>query len=155
MSLPEDLKGGPVALVCLGGVSTPDTRAAVGALQDASAELDRHGVRLIALTTSDLTRVQEFVSRYHVLFPMVADPDCALRSKLGSSPSRTTDFIRGLAREVARPGRNLQWGRGWVEGGAYALASCMVLGQDGTVQWAADGIHVDAMVQAAAISRSE
>ena len=73
IALPDDLASGPVAIVFLGGLSTPDTRAAVAELQEVSAQMDRNGVRLVAVTTSAEDRVQRFVSRYHVLFPVVPD----------------------------------------------------------------------------------
>lgn len=152
LSLPDDLAAGPLAVVCLGGLSTPDTRAAVETLQSASAELDRDGIRLIALTTSSLERVQDFVSRYHVLFPMVPDPQGELRAGFGLDKGAVSDVIRGLAREVCRAGRSLQTGRGWVEPGAFAPAACFVLGGDARVSWAGQGVCFDAMVQAARLS---
>ena len=98
ITLPADLSQGPIGLVCLGGLSTPDTREAVTALQDVSAQLDREGIRLVALTTSALDRVQDFVSRYHVLFPVVADPQGHLRSSFGLACGGTKDMLRGIAR---------------------------------------------------------
>jgi len=153
ISLPDDLTQGPVAVVCLGGLSTPDTRAAVASLQEASAALDRDGVRLIALTTSTLDRVQDFVSRYHVLFPVVSDPSGKLRACFGLGLGAATDVLRGLAREVSRPGRSLQVGRGWAEPGAYTPAACFVLARDARVVWSADGVPISAMVGAAELSQ--
>jgi len=153
LSLPDDLASGPIGVVCLGGVSTPDTRAAVATLQDASAQLDRLGVRLVVLCTSGDDRVREFVSRYHVLFPMVADPSLELRRTFGLQAGGLMDGMRGLARELSRPGRSLRIGRGWLEEGAYTPAACFLLGADGAVAWSAEGIHATAMVEAARLSQ--
>jgi len=152
ISLPDGLAQGPVAVVCLGGVSTPDTRAAIETLQGVSADLERDGVRLIVLTTSALDRVQGFVSRYHVLFPMVSDPDGSIRAHFGLGPVVTSDTLVGLARELRRPGRSLQTGRGWLEPGAYAPAACFVLGADTKVAWSAEGVAFSAAVDAARLS---
>ena len=155
LSLPDDLEDGPLVVVWLGGVSTPDTRAAVATLQEASAELDRAGVRLIAISTSALARVQDFVSRFHVLFPVVSDANTRLREQFGVGPGAPSDLARGLARDVRRLSRGGPWGRGWVEPGAYAPAACLVLSEKGEVVWSAEGIPFEAMVEAARLSRSE
>jgi peroxiredoxin len=152
VSLPSDLRGSPLALVCLGGLSTPDTRAAIDALQSLTAPLDRAGVRLLAITSSTRARTQDFVSRYHVLFPVVPDSERVLRSGFGLTDARPTDAIRGVARELTRARRSIRAGRGWVEPGAYATAACFVLGIDGRVDWSADGVCFEAMLQAAELS---
>lgn len=152
ITLPSDLSDGPIGLVCLGGLSTPDTREAVAALQEVSGQMSREGIRLVALTTSALDRVQDFVSRYHVLFPVVSDPQGDLRSSFGVACGGAKDMLRGIAREISRPARVLQTGRGWREPHAYAPAVCFVLGTDGTVSWAVEGLAFDAMVDAARLS---
>ncbi len=152
ITLPDDLATGPVAIVFLGGLSTPDTRAAVAELQEVSAQMDTNGVRLVAVTTSAEDRVQRFVSRYHVLFPVVPDAGCTLRSAFGLAGAGTVDTVRGVARELARPGRHIKLGRGWIEPLAYAPAGCFVLGMDGRVSWSFEGIAFGAMTDAGRIS---
>ena len=148
IDLPTGLTGGPVAVVFLGGLSTPDTREAVAQLQEVSAQLDRDGVRLVAVTTSTEARVQRFVSRYHVLFPVVPDADCQLRSAFGLGGAGATQIVRGLLREFVRPRRHLQLGRGWIEPLAYAPAGSFVLATDGRVIWSFQGLAFDAMTDA-------
>jgi len=134
LDLPATLTAGPVVLVFVGGLSTPQTRGILAALQGTYGDLDRDGIRLVAVTSSHLDRARDFIPRYHVLFPLVVDPEGRLRQRFGlDMSSGIAAFVRGLKDEVRHARDMVRLGRGWFEPGASAPPSWFILGDDGRV----------------------
>lgn len=134
LDLPDTLAVGPIVVVFVGGLSTPHTRGILAALQDVYGDLDRNGIRLVGVTSSDLDRARDFVPRYHVLFPLVVDPEGTLRQCFGlDTASGMASTLRGLVDEVRHARDIVRLGRGWFEPGASAPPGWFVLGVDGRV----------------------
>jgi peroxiredoxin len=93
VSLPSSLNKGRLLLVFVGALSNPRADRVLTGLGEIYGDLERAGVRLVAVTGSSERRAQDYVPRHHVLFPVVVDEDSTLRVCFGL-PKRA----RGLAR---------------------------------------------------------
>ena len=134
LTLPADLSARPLAVVFVGGLSMPRTRAILSGLQDAYADLDRAGVQLVAVTGSEMDRARDFVPRFHLLYPLVVDADGALRDRFGLSAGQGVgDVLRGWMHDMRQIREIARWGRGMPEAGAAARPAWFVLGVDGCV----------------------
>lgn len=133
LRVPEDAAQGPLAVCFVRALGSPLGRLALRELQDAWAELDRRGVRLVAVTPSSLAEARDFVPRYHLLAPLVVDPDRAIaaawgvRDDAGLADTRAT-LSPALARRLVHA---LPLGAGPPRGPHLARAAAFLVGRDG------------------------
>lgn len=78
----------PLAVVFLRSLGGGNARAAVRALNAAYARFDAVGVQVVGISRTDVVVARDFVPRYHVLFPIVADEDGALTTSWGVGRDR-------------------------------------------------------------------
>jgi peroxiredoxin len=65
----------PLALVFVGSLGSEQGTGILMSLQSMCADFEREGVGLLAVSSSGLLLARDFVPRYHLLFPLIADPD--------------------------------------------------------------------------------
>jgi peroxiredoxin len=133
---------GPLVVVFLRSLGGGNARAAVRALNAAYSRFDAEGVEVVGVTRSGLEVARDFVPRYHVLFPIVADLDGTITAAWHIGRDR------GLARSaLALPTRpaalttalTAAWeGRSAPEH-ADALPAEFVVGRDGALRHARYG----------------
>jgi peroxiredoxin len=113
----------PQVLLFIRQLGDPFARQTVAEVQERYADFDREGIRLATITQTDLLAARDFVPRYHVLCPMVTDPDGelqqlyaieqdrwltqSLRAMLKSSPSRLKDALNRGVGKPSGPARQL------------------------------------------------
>lgn len=81
--LPVVFGGAPVIVVFLRDLHGTTARTALARLTEAWPALDAAGVRLAAITRTDLTYARDYVPRHHVIFPLVVDEDGSLAERFG------------------------------------------------------------------------
>jgi peroxiredoxin len=91
----------PLAVVFLRSLGGGNARAAVRALNAAYARFDAAGVQVVGISRTDLVIARDFVPRYHVLFPVIADEDGALSASW--SIGRDRGLVRSLIGVLTRP----------------------------------------------------
>lgn len=134
-----------LAVVFLRALGGGNARSAVRALNASYARFDAAGVQVVGISRTDLVVARDFVPRYHVLFPIVADTDGALSAAWGIGRDRglVRSFV-GLARRPAALGNALAaaWeGRSPPEH-VDQLPAEFVVGLDGAVRYARYGTTV-------------
>ncbi len=134
LKLREELERRAVLLVFVPDLASPWAREVLAQLQAHVQAFDLAGVGLYAISPSPLTAAQDFVPRYHLLFPLIADSDRRIhglynvkaggpRALLSSAgPAALRRAAVALKRGVGRPSRGL-----------FSPVQAFVLGQDGRV----------------------
>ncbi len=140
ITLPADLHGGPLIVVFMGALASSRTRGVVALLQEAYADLDREGTRLVVVTGSALERARDFVPRYHLLFPLVVDEDGGHRVAFGLVPGGgLIEQVRGWVDGVKHLRAMTRWGRGLPEPGVPSQMAWFCLGVDGCITESGQG----------------
>ena len=139
LTLPADLAAGPLILHLCGSLASPFVRQGLALFQARFADLDRRGVRVVAISQSAVEAAQDFVPRHHLLFPLIADPDGSLSAPWGVQ--RDALLLRSarhllLGGGLARLGDALGHGVGWTAGAVRQQGATFLLGRDGTVRYA-------------------
>jgi peroxiredoxin len=137
VEIPESLRSGPIVLVFVPYLGSPFARRTLALLQERFADFDRRGVRIVAITQTDLTAARDFVPRYHLLYPLITDPDGELQSLFDIQEDRyLLSSIRGLIGRRQRAGGLFDFGVGWFNGPVRQLGAEFVLDRSGTVRCA-------------------
>lgn len=71
--LPVALHEGTTVIAFLRPLTGSTARTAIETLTEAWPRLDAEGIKLLAVTRTDLTFARDFVPRHHVLFPVYVD----------------------------------------------------------------------------------
>ena len=71
--LPVALHEGTTVIAFLRPLTGSTARTAINTLTEAWPRFDAEGIKLIAVTHTDLTFARDFVPRHHVLFPIYVD----------------------------------------------------------------------------------
>lgn len=82
--LPDDLMGKWVVLYSYPKDDTPGCTKEACAFRDSKAEFDRLGVRIFGLSADDRETHAQFIAKYGLNFPLLADPQRKLIDPLGS-----------------------------------------------------------------------
>lgn len=146
ITLPADLGRGPMVVVYLGPVSSPYGRELAFAVQAAFPGFDREGIAVVGVTSSGLTASRDFVPRYHLLYPLLADVDGSIAAAFGLAQSTS---VRATARDLVKRGAGavlapLRHGVGPLEGDPRGPVGAFVLGRDGRVVRAWQGASLAA-----------
>jgi peroxiredoxin len=73
----------PLLLCFVRSLSSPLTRQRLAELQERNSDFDVEGIRIAAITDSEAELAQDFVPRYHVLAPVICDPEQVLFKEWG------------------------------------------------------------------------
>ncbi|MCP4810809.1 MAG: redoxin domain-containing protein [Proteobacteria bacterium] len=122
------------------GLGSPLTREALSLLQDRWAEFDELGHRIVAITDSPASMAQDFVPRYHVLFPVICDPGQELFKlyEVGGHIELAGN-LRGLAGSARSAFRALRHGHGPLERNHLKLPAQFCVASDGRLTHARYG----------------
>jgi thioredoxin-dependent peroxiredoxin len=146
ITLPADLSRGPMVVIYLGPVSSPFGRELAFAVQAAFPGFDREGISVVGVTSSGLTAARDFVPRYHLLYPLLADVDGSIATSLGLEKSTS---VRATARDIVTRGAGavlapLRHGVGPIEGDPRGPVGAFVFGRKGQVVRAWQGVSLAA-----------
>ena len=72
-----------LVLLFIRHLGDPFARQTLAEVQDRFADFDRLGIKLVAITQTELVTAQDFVPRYHVLCPVINDPEGTLQGQYG------------------------------------------------------------------------
>ena len=141
VDVPDGLDTRPLVLCFVPFLGSPFARRALAMLQERCADFDLIGARLVAITQTDLTAARDFVPRYHILFPVISDPDGQLQSLFDIQEDRfLLSSLRAALRgnsHGARPSQSVfEFGVGWFNGPVRQLGAEFVIDHQGTVQYA-------------------
>lgn len=132
LALPDDARGGLVALCFVGPLATAPARAALHEIQLCFAAFDRIGVRIVAISPAPLALARDFVPRHHLLFPLVVQGAAELEAAWGAPPCPgLRGILAGADSAALRRGlRAASQGGGWR--GARPCAE-LLIGRDGRI----------------------
>lgn len=105
----------PLVLAFVGSLASPFTRRWLSMLQERFADFDRSGARVAAIARADEIAAQDFVPRFHLLFPLAVDPDGDIAAQYGVGVDRMLlgSLRHGLLGELRGAlGHGVGWGRG-------------------------------------------
>lgn len=132
----------PVVLLFVRHLGSPAARAALALAQDRMPEFDRAGISLIAVTPSSLTLARDFVPRFHLLFPLVCDPDGSISRTWGvGEPQGRLGIYKALLGFWAMP-QFLGYGQGPVDGPITYIPASFVVQVGGRLALSAPGRSV-------------
>jgi len=143
----------PCVLSFVGSLASPYNRRWLAAFQDNHADFDRRGVMVAAVAHCGVRSAQDFVPRYHLLYPLAADPDGAIADLYGVGRDR---WLLASLPGVVRSRGALAHGVGWGEGSVRRLPAVFYIDTDGTlraVQYGrsiADTPDIEALLRCAA-----
>ncbi|WP_309054550.1 peroxiredoxin [Streptomyces sp.] len=105
-SLTGLLADGPVVLFFYPAALTPGCTAEACHFRDLAAEFHAVGARLVGVSADEVDRQREFAERHSLGFPLLSDPDGALRARFGVkrgfslAPTKRVTFVIGQDRRV-------------------------------------------------------
>ncbi|MFI0241045.1 peroxiredoxin [Streptomyces sp. NPDC016845] len=105
-SLSSLLGGGPVVLFFYPAAMTPGCTAEACHFRDLAAEFAAVGARPVGVSSDAVERQQEFAGRNTLGFPLLSDPEGAVRGRFGVArgfgplPTKRATFVIGTDRRV-------------------------------------------------------
>ena len=144
----------PLLLCFVRSLSSPLTRERLAQLQLRNADFDVLGIRIAVITDSKVELAQDFVPRYHVLAPVVCDPEQLLFEEWGvGGHNPVLGRIRGLGLANVRGAfRALKHGVRPIEPRQLRLPAQFLV-QDGKIlaahyaQSVGEGLGLDALLE--------
>ncbi|MFT5583194.1 MAG: peroxiredoxin [Cognaticolwellia sp.] len=133
--LPVQVPSKTHLLLCfVRSLSSPLTRERLAQLQERHGDFDVEGIRIAVITDSEVEVAQDFVPRYHVLSPVICDPEQALFEEWGvGGHSPVLGRLRGLGVANVRGAiRALKHGMGPIERRQLRLPAQFLI-QDGRI----------------------
>lgn len=132
--VPAEESAGLLVLTFVGSLASPFTRRWLFALQDHFADFDRVGARVAAVAACAVADAQDFVPRYHLLYPLAAEPTGAIAERYAVQRDRT--LLRSIRRGLLQNARSaLAYGVGWGSGSVRTLPAVFVIDPAGDVRW--------------------
>ena len=157
--LPVRVPDGAKTLVLLfiRHLGDPFARQTLAEVQDRYADFDRLGIKLVAITQTELVTAQDFVPRYHVLCPVITDPEGTLQAQYGiGRDGMLTGTLRGLiGTDLKRIKNALGQGHGRKAGSSRQLSAEFVIEPGGQLVYAnygqsiTDGPDLDELLRIA------
>jgi len=135
IAVPSGLASEPLVLCFLPILGSPYARRTLSTLQERFADFDRKGIQIAAIAPARLSDAQDFVPRYHLLFPLVADEDGHLGELYKLREDR---YFLSTVRSALKGGASLKgmkFGIGWLRGPLRQLGAQFVLDKHGTIQY--------------------
>ena len=147
----------PLVLLFIRHLGDPFARQTIVEAQARYADFDRRGIKLAAVTQTDLTFARDFVPRNHVLFPIVTDPEGHLQRLYGidRDPYLLDSLKAALTGCKSRLVAALQMGHGKKAGPFRQLPAEFVIDTNGSLVYAhygqsiTDGPNIDQLLEAA------
>ncbi|MEU1120957.1 MULTISPECIES: peroxiredoxin [unclassified Streptomyces] len=105
--LSELLADGPVVLFFYPAALTPGCTAEACHFRDLAAEFGAAGARPVGISGDEVDRQREFRERHTLGFPLLSDPEGAVRGRFGVTrgfslaPTKRVTFVIGRGRVVA------------------------------------------------------
>ena len=132
--LPVRVPSTPLLLCFVRSLSSPLTRERLAQLQLRNGDFDVEGIRIAVITDSKVELAQDFVPRYHVLAPVICDPEQVLFEAWGvGGHSPVMGRLRGLGVANVRGAfRALKHGMGPIERRQLRLPAQFLV-QDGKI----------------------
>ncbi len=113
-------------------------------LQQAWPRFDVLGATVVAITRSDLDTARDFVPRYHLLYPMVCDPEGALYAQWQVPVGSRLDAIRALTPGAVKvAAAAVRHGIDPREALRPQLPAAFVVAPGGRIAWVRQGEHID------------
>lgn len=123
----------PLVLTFTGSLASPFSRRWLAAFQDRFADFDRRGVRVAAIARCAVPDAQDFVPRYHLLYPLAADPDGTIAEQYGVRSDRM--LIGSLRSGLLSEARSaLSYGVGLGRGSLRTLPAAFYIDGDNTIR---------------------
>lgn len=122
------------------GLGSPLTREALALLQERWSDFDVLGHQVVAVTDSPPRIAQDFIPRYHVLFPVICDPEQHLFKTFEvGGHIELAGNLRGLAGSARSALRALRHGHGALERNHLKLPAQFCIAPDGRLTYARYG----------------
>ncbi|WP_426405018.1 peroxiredoxin [Streptomyces sp. R-07] len=105
-SLTGLLAEGPVVLFFYPAALTPGCTAEACHFRDLAAEFHAVGATPVGISSDDVARQQEFAERHSLGYPLLSDPDGAVRERFGVkrgfslAPTKRVTFVIGQDRRI-------------------------------------------------------
>jgi len=133
-SLEEACIDRPLVLVFVPSLGSALTRACLAQVQKMVPAFDLAGVGLFALTRSSVRASQDFVPRYHLRFPLIADPEGAIFSQYGVQRLRPKQALNSLRPSALKQGlQALRFGVGFPEKVFLSPPAAFAVAQGGRI----------------------
>lgn len=133
----------PTVILFLRSLGSSFTRSAVQRVQDSFARFDTIGVRVVAFCRTGLEQAQDFIPRYHILFPVVVDETGQWFDAFAVGRDRSfKGSLRALPNQVSEVVAALKLGHGSFDGLRDQLPAAFVVGRDGRVRYAWYGASI-------------
>ncbi len=156
VELHEQTRRYPLVLCFLPHTGSPWCREAMFKLQEAYASFDLHGAQVLVITPASMDVANDYVPRYHILFPVVCDPQFELFSLYSVPKGGAAGALKSLRPDrLVKNLRALKRGLGPVEGVETQLPAFFVIAPGGKLVYAryggaiSDQPDVDALLEAA------
>ena len=134
LSLDSACTDRPLVLVFVPSLSSALTRASLAQVQEMVPAFDLAGVGLFALTRSSVRAAQDFVPRYHLRFPLIADPEGAIFSQYGLQRLRPKQALNSLRPGALKQGlQALRFGVGLPEKILLSPPAAFAVAQGGRI----------------------
>ena len=132
--VPAEETAGLLVLTFVGSLASPFTRRWLAAFQDQFADFDRVGARVAAVAACAVEDAQDFVPRYHLLYPLAAEPEGTIAAQYAVQQDRM--LLRSLRGGLLQNTRSaLSFGVGWGGGSIRTLPAAFVIAPAGDVRW--------------------
>jgi len=133
----------PLVICFVSSLGSPLTRQTMADLQASYAQFDVVGAQVVAVTRSALPVCQDFVPRYHVLFPVLSDPAGELYAQYQVTGHGWKSAVKALdPRSVRKAMNSIKLGVGRPERGTSQLPAEFVVAPGGGIAHARYGTAV-------------
>lgn len=146
----------PLVICFLPHTGSPFCREAMAKLQAAYASFDVNGIQVLVVTPASMDVANDYVPRYHILFPVVCDPQFELFGLYDVPKGGASGALKSLRPDkLVQNLRAFRRGLGPVEGVETQLPAFFVVAPGGKLAYAkygtaiSDQPDVDALLEAA------
>jgi peroxiredoxin len=133
-SLNDACRERPLVLIFVPSLGSAISRACLAQVQEMVSAFDLAGVGLVGLTRSTLRATQDFVPRYHLRFPLIADPQGAIFSQYGVDRLGLKQALNSLRLGALKQGiQALRFGVGLPEKALFWPPAAFAIAQGGLI----------------------
>ena len=123
-------------IIFVRGLNDPFCRQAMASIQEEYPKFDLAGIQVLVVTRSNLETARDFVPRYHVLAPVIADSEGALFEAFGVSSAGMKQTLKALVGDITKMNEGFKFGVGLPEGVSKQFPAEFVIGKDLNVVYA-------------------